>query len=208
MGKLKKLVKNLKGFNKVVLFLSLSDVFSWGSFTIISTFAGIYLANKLGEDILKFLGIGTSIYFFTRALFQIPMGLLTDRYKKDKDEILILFVGIILMGIPFLFYPYITNQYQYYVTQFVFGLGVSLNVTNWRKLFAINIDPGKEGIQYGIYETIMSTSTTILSIVGGFIANLGDLYFDTVMSVAGVIIMMGSIWVLLIYKYDGRRSKK
>ncbi|HBB64721.1 hypothetical protein A3K02_01975 [candidate division WS6 bacterium RIFOXYD1_FULL_33_8] len=208
MGKLKKLVKNLKGFNKVVLFLSLSDVFSWGSFTIISTFAGIYLANKLGEDILKFLGIGTSIYFFTRALFQIPMGLLTDRYKKDKDEILILFVGIILMGIPFLFYPYITNQYQYYVTQFVFGLGVSLNVTNWRKLFAINIDPGKEGIQYGIYETIMSTSTAILSIVGGFIANLGDLYFDTVMSVAGVIIMMGSIWVLLIYKYDGRRSKK
>lgn len=205
---LKRIFKNLKGFNRVVIYLSLSDVFSWGSFTVISILSGIYLSKKLGTDTLKFLGVGTSIYFFTRALFQIPIGLVTDKFKHDKDEILILFIGVLLMGLPYMFYPYITSEYHYYILQFIFGLGVSLNVTNWRKLFAFNIDKGKEGIQYGIYELIMSVCAGLLSILAGNIANMGDIYFDTVISLAGILIMLGSIWIILIYKYDSRKSKK
>ena len=205
---LKKIVRKLRKFNKVVIFLSLSDVFSWGSFTVISILSGIYLSHKLGVDTIKLIGIGTAIYFFTRAAFQIPIGLFTDKYKKDKDEILILFVGVLLMGVPYLFYPYIQQPSHYFILQFIFGLGVSLNVTNWRKLFALNIDGGKEGIQYGIYELIMSVCSGFLSILAGSIANLGSLYFDTVMSLAGVFIMSGSIWIILIYKYEGRKSKE
>jgi len=203
---LKEIVKKLTGFNRIVIYLSLSDVFSWGAFTVISILSGIYLSDKLGVDTLKFLGIGTSIYFFTRAAFQIPIGLVTDKYKNDRDEILILFVGVLLMGLPYIFYPYIEAPYQYYILQFIFGLGVSLNVTNWRKLFALNIDGGKEGIQYGIYDLIMSVCAGLLSILAGTIANMGDLYFDTVISLAGVFIMLGSIWVILIYKYEERKS--
>ncbi|MDY0097428.1 MAG: MFS transporter [Candidatus Dojkabacteria bacterium] len=205
---LREIVKKLTGFNRIVIYLSLSDVFSWGAFTVISILSGIYLSDKLGVDTLKFLGIGTSIYFFTRAAFQIPIGLITDKYKKDRDEILILFVGVLLMGLPYIFYPYIETPLQYFILQFIFGLGVSLNVTNWRKLFALNIDGGKEGIQYGIYDLIMSVSAGLLSIVAGTIANMGDLYFDTVISLAGVLIMLGSVWVILIYKYEDRKSKK
>ena len=205
---LKKIVRKLRKFNKVVIFLSLSDVFSWGSFTVISILSGIYLSHKLGVDTLKLIGIGTAIYFFTRAAFQIPIGLFTDKYKKDRDEILILFVGVLLMGVPYLFYPYIQQPSHYFILQFIFGLGVSLNVTNWRKLFALNIDGGKEGIQYGIYELIMSVCSGFLSILAGSIANLGSLYFDTVMSLAGVFIMSGSIWIILIYKYEGRKSRE
>ena len=125
---------------------------------------------------------------------------------RSKDEIFILFIGVLLMGLPFLFYPYITIPLQYYILQFVFGLGVSLNVTNWRKLFALNIDGGKEGIQYGIYDLIISFSSGVLCIFAGYIANMGDIYFDTVISLAGVLIMLGSIWVILIYRYDSRKS--
>jgi len=197
----------LPKLNKVVIYLSLSDVFTWGPYTIISMLTGLYLASKLGEDVVQFVGIGTSIYFFTRALFQIPIGILTDKYKHDKDEILILFSGILLMGFPFLMYSYIQNQYQYFFLQFLFGLGVSLNLTSWRKLFALNIDIGKEGRQYSMYEIIMSISTSLLCILGGYIANLGEIYFDTVMSIAGVIIMLGGIWSIIIYKYEDRKSK-
>jgi MFS family permease len=192
--------------NRVIIYLSLSDVFSWGPFTIVSMLAGLYLASKLGDDIVKFVGIGTSIYFLTRALLQVPIGLITDRFKHDKDEILILFVGVLLMGVPFLFYPYIQYAYQYFILQFVFGFGVSLNVTNWRKLFALNLDTGREGIHYGIYEMIMSLSIAILSALGGIIANQGSIYFDTVMSVAGILMMLGSLWIIMIYRYEKRRS--
>ena len=200
------LLKTIKKLNKVVIYLTLSDVFTWGSFMIISALTGLYLAQKLGQDAIQFVGIGTAIYFLTRSIFQIPIGRITDKYKKDKDEILILFVGILLMGTPFIFYPSISLPYHYYILQFIFGLGVALNVTNWRKLFALNVDRGREGRQYALYETVVSACTAILSIVGGYIANLGSMYFDMVISFAGIVIMLGSIWVYLIYRYESRKS--
>jgi MFS family permease len=118
------LIQNCKKFNKVILLLTFSDVFVWGSYTIISVLAGIYLSEKFGVETIKFLGIGTSIYLFTRSIFQIPIGLINDKYKNDKDEIILLIIGIFLMGTPFLFYPVISQPYQYFLLQFIFGIWV------------------------------------------------------------------------------------
>lgn len=204
----KEVEKIFKKLNRVVIYLTISDVFTWGTFMILSALTGLYLAQKLGQNAIQFVGIGTAIYFLTRAIFQIPLGRITDKYKNDKDEILILFVGILLMGVPFIFYPYISLPIHFYLLQFVFGIGVAFNVTNWRKLFALNVDGGREGRQYALYETIVSACTAVLSIVGGIIANLGTIYFDMVISFAGIVIMLGSIWVVLIFRYEERKSRK
>lgn len=200
------ILKRFKKINKVLIFLTFSDVFSWGSFTVISALTGLYLANKLGQNTVEYVGIGTAIYFFVRGLAQMPIGHLTDKFKKDKDEIFLLALGIVLMGIPFLFYQKITVFYHYFLLQAIFGLGAALNVTNWRKLFALNIDGGREGRQYATYETIMSLCTGVLSVVGGVIANMGDKYFDLVISSAGLFIILASFWILLIYLTEERKS--
>lgn len=200
------ILKRFTKINKVLIFLTFSDVFSWGSFTVISALTGLYLANKLGQNTVEYVGIGTAIYFFVRGLAQMPIGHLTDKFKKDKDEIFLLALGIVLMGIPFLFYQKITVFYHYFLLQAIFGLGAALNVTNWRKLFALNIDGGREGRQYATYETIMSLCTGVLSVVGGVIANMGEKYFDMVISFSGLFILIASIWVLFIYLFDKRKS--
>lgn len=200
------ILKRFKKINKVLIFLTFSDVFSWGSFTVISALTGLYLANKLGQNTVEYVGIGTAIYFFVRGLAQMPIGHLTDKFKKDKDEIFLLALGIVLMGIPFLFYQKITVFYHYFLLQAIFGLGAALNVTNWRKLFALNIDGGREGRQYATYETIMSLCTGVLSVVGGVIANMGDKYFDMVISFSGLFIILASFWILLIYLTEERKS--
>jgi len=200
------LKKYTKGFNKVVLFLTMSDVFVWGPFFIISALSGIYLSNKLGTGSIEFVGVGTAIYFLTREITQLTIGYITDKIKKDKDEIIILIAGIIIMDFPYILYPLISTPMHYYILQFVFGLGVSLNIANWRKLFAMNIDSGREGRQYSFYETIVSLSTVILSVAVGLIANMGDMYFDLVMIASGILMMAGSIWVVLIFKFPKRKT--
>lgn len=195
-----------KGPNRTIFLLTLADMFTWGPFLIISALSGLYLSNKLGVDAVKFVGVGTSIYFFTRAAFQIPIGMITDKIKSDRDEILILAIGILLMGLPYTLYPHISIPTHYFILQFIFGLGTSLNVTNWRKLFAMNVDSGIEGLQYGSYETILSISTALLSLLVGVIANLNSTYFDFVMMISGILMMLGSIWVLLIHSVKNRKS--
>lgn len=198
--------KYIKKMNKVVLLLTLSDVFTWGPFYIISALSGIYLATKLGAGTVEFVGVGTAIYFLTRAVTQMPIGFITDKIKKDRDELIILIIGILLMGLPYIFYPMITKDFHYYILQFVFGLGVSLNLSNWRKLFAMNVDSGREGRQYGFYETIISLCTVILSATFGLVANLGDIYFDIVMIGSGILMMAGSIWIVMIFNFKKRKT--
>jgi MFS family permease len=195
-----------KNINKVILYLTLSDTFVWGPFIIIANLSSLYLSTKFGADTVSFVGIGTGIYFITRAIFQMPIGMLTDKIENDRDEVIILFLGIVLMGLPFFFYPMITKPFQYYVLQFIFGIGVSFNLPNWRKLFALNLDQGKEGFQYGFYETIISISTAIFSALIGFIANLGDIYFDWAMRGVGGLMLLAGIWALMILRVKKRKS--
>ena len=198
--------KKEKNGNKVVMLLTLADMFTWGPFLVISALSGIYLSKKLGLDTVKFVGIGTSIYYFTSALFQIPMGRITDKIKGDRDEILLLATGMILMGLPYTLYPHITIPIHYYGLQFLFGIGACLNVTNWRKLFATNIDSGVEGFQFALYEAIINITTAVVSLLVGSIANLGETYFDTVMVVSGILMMVGSVWALSIHSVEQRKT--
>jgi MFS family permease len=199
--------KLLVRINKVIMLLTLSDVFTWGSFVVISALSGIYLSNKLGTDTIQFVGIGTGIYFITRAIFQIPVGILTDKLDKDKDEIIILFIGTLLAGLPYLFYPIITKPWQYFLLQFVFGFGISMNVVNWRKMFALNITEGLEGKEYALYDAILSASTAVISVILGVVANIGDEYFDVVMTISGITMMLACVWILLISRVKDRKSK-
>lgn len=190
------------------MLLSLADVFSWGPYIVISALSGLYLATKLDMDAVQVIAIGTSIYYITRSVIQMPIGKITDKIKSDSDEILFLLIGAILMGLPFIVYPFISIPIHYYILQFVFGLGVSFNLTNWRKLFALNVDKNREGTQYGFYEICMSGGAAIFSALIGSLGSLGNRYFDIIIVSAGIVMLLASVWIFLIHKTDNRKSSK
>ncbi|KXK08311.1 MAG: MFS transporter [Candidatus Dojkabacteria bacterium] len=203
----KSIIQGVK-HNKVVWLLTLSDISTWGSYYIISVIAGIYLANKLGQNAVEIIGYGTTIYFISRAVFQIPVGIITDKLKKDSDEVLLLALGSILMGTSFIFYPFITTPVTYFFLQFLFGLGTAMNLNTWRKLFATNISQNREGREYGMYEVLMSLSIAGFSSLAGIVANEGGVYFDMVIVSAGLFMMTSFIWALLILRIKSRKSAK
>jgi hypothetical protein len=198
-------ISHTKKLNKIVMFLTLSDIFTWGLYLIINSLVGIYLSKKLNQDATAIVGIGVAIYYTTRAISQIPIGYLTDKTKSDIDDILILTFGNFLMGLPFFFYPFINSSYIYYILQVVMGLGASMNLVNWRKIFAKNLEKGKEGLEYGIYDTLMSLSMIAFSFTAGVVANIGDKYFDLVMIVVGTLTISSSFWTISIFFSDRKR---
>ena len=191
--------------NKVVVYLTLSDVFTWGIYYVFSSIAAIYLATKFDGDVLKYIGIGTSVYFVTRAAFQLPIGTLCDRIQKDRDEIFLLMVGNMLMGTSYLMYPVITTPSFFLFLQFVFGMGAAFNLVTWRKLFARNLDPGREGKEYAGYETIMSGMTAFFGVLTGYIANLGEAQFESLVFVLGGLMLFSAVFPLLLF-YVKRRK--
>lgn len=193
--------------NRVIALLTFSDIFSWGIYFILSTIAGIYLAGKLGANVLEIVGLGNAIYLLTRATVQIPIGAFTDRLKNDHDEIALLGLGNVFMGLPFILYPLIEDFPIYLGLQFIFGLGAALNLVTWRKLFAKNLDLNQEGKQYATYDFINSIAGAIFSVIAGVVANLSAAYFDLVIFGFGLVMIASSIFPLLIKYVSDRKSR-
>jgi MFS family permease len=191
-------MEKIPKFNKVVALVTLSDVFVWGGYYIVFPLMGIYLALKIEADIVKIVGTGMGIYLFSSGLFQVMTGILLDKLKGQVDEALVLFLGSVVMGLPFLFFPYITGAGLFYFLQFVYGFGSSLNLVAGRKLFAKNASHEKEGLEYGIYGMIMNFTAAILTVVSGSIANINGVYFERIILLSGILMITGGIWPLLI----------
>jgi len=192
--------------NRVVWLLTFSDIFSWGLFLSITSLVGIYLSNKLGYNAVEVVGTGVAISYLVRGVSQIPIGLVTDSIKKDRDDLLILVVGNLAMGLPFLFYPIIQSSLAFYFLHAIFGFGAAMNLVTWRKLFAKNLDKGKEGFTYAVYDTIMSGAIALFSFVGGILANGSPEVFDILLMAIGVAIMASSILPAMIFDVKNRKA--
>jgi MFS family permease len=197
-----------KSVNRVVLLLTITDICTWGGYHLVASLAGVYLADKLGLDVAKVIGIGTGVFFFARSAFQYPIGKMTDALKSDRDEIFLLLLSGFVMGIPYMLFPIITNEYLYYLLQFFIGFGISLNVNAWRKMFALNLEKNHEGRDYAFYETVMSASTALLIVIAGLVANMGKIYFDFVMVGVGIMVIIGGFVGSLLKHVGERKSAK
>lgn len=192
----------MRKLNRVIVLLTTSDIFTWGFVYALASITGLYLLLKLDsseDQIVRIVGIGTAIVSICRALFQIPIGLLVDKLKTDKDDILVLAIGNLLMGFPITLYVFITTEYFFYILQACIGFGTALNLVTWRKLFANNLDKGKEGLQYASYDTVMSLSIAVFSATAGFLASEGQQYFDLVILAIGIMTMTSTIWPILLF---------
>jgi MFS family permease len=168
---------------------------------------GIFLQDQFKEKTVFYVGIATAIYFLSRSVFQIPVGLLSDKIKHDKDEIIILMLGCFIMGLMYILIPFIREPWEYFLIMAFEGLGASMNLNTWRKLFARNLDKSHEGVGYGFYETIMSICTAIISIVGGYFSSISNSVFAIVLVVIGGAIIFGGLFGGLIISIHNRKSK-
>lgn len=192
--------------NTALTVLTFVDVFSWGGYIALNTIVGLFLAEKLDANVIEIVGVGNGIYLITRALTQIPIGIFTDKIKRDRDEIALLILGSFLMGGVFVAYSLLDKFEIYWGLQFVLGLGVSLNLVTWRKLFAKNLDDDHEGSQYATYDTINSLSSATFSIIAGVVGGLSMAYFSAVIVIFGVVIMFGGLVAAMLYLVKSRKT--
>jgi len=193
--------------NKVIWLLTVSDVFTWGIYLVINAFIGLYLSEKFGTQAVEMVGIGTAFFYLARVVTQIPVGVITDRIKKDRDDITLLFIGNLLMGVPYLLLPSITSPVAFYILEFVIGFGGALNLVNWRKLFAANLQKNREGFAYATYDSVLSFAMIIFSLIAGTVAGISPEHFDLVMIAVGLLTISSGLWAILIF-FDNKRKSR
>jgi MFS family permease len=200
------MLQKLNKINKVIVLLTLSDVLVWGTYLIAYPLQGIYMTYKYGDKSIEYISIGLFIYYLIRAVIPTPVGYYVDKTKKDVDEIMSLGLGSTLIGLSFIIFPFTNSPLEYFVLMGMAGVGAALNLIGWRKLFAKNLDKNKEGRDYAVYETVMSLSTALFSLIGGQFSSINHELFRMFFLLIGIITTFGGMGVALVLLRTNRKS--
>jgi MFS family permease len=184
-------------FSQTVHFLSLSDSMQVAALGLFGPIFAIFISEQIQTDrALEVIGIGTSIFLFTRSIGQIPLAFFIDKIKGERDDFIILLVGNTIFIIVPLLYLLISEPWHLFLIQFIFGLGAALTSPTWLAIFTRHIDKGKEGIEWGVYQTLSDMGGAVAAPIGGFLAAFYG--FTVVMICSSLFSVASSVFIFLI----------
>ncbi len=189
---------NIKKFNSVIRILTISDVITISGFGLISPIFAIFIVGSIEGGSIEVVGIAMTIFLLTKSLGQIPAGIIIDRIKGENDDFWAMFVGSLCYSLIPLLYIFISTPIQLYIVQFFYGLSVALTYPSWYAIFTRHIDHHREGIEWGVYNTLIDLGAAGAAAIGGFVAS--KFGFVPLFVVISMMSFIGSAFLLLIQK--------
>ncbi len=186
-----------KKINPVVKFLTISDIIILTSFGLITPIFAIFIKDNIEGGSVEVAGFSVAIFLFTKSLGQVPIARLVDKIKGEKDDFWFLFSGSIGVSLVPLMYIFISTPASLYMVQFFYGLCAAMIFPCWMAVFTRHIDKNCEGVEWGVYRTMVDFGCAVAALLGGLLAYRFG--FTHLFAVISVVSFMGSLFILFIY---------
>jgi len=160
----------LLDISPTVRFLIVSDVIIIGAAGLMGPIFALFIEDFIIGGNEAVAGIAIAIYLITKSVFQIPVALIIDKIRGEKDDFYFLFVFSIIMGLLPLFYLVIKTPLALYLVEFLLGLFTAFTFPSYMAIFTRHINKNKEGTEWGVYFTLTDLVSAALAGIGGYIA--------------------------------------
>lgn len=160
----------LQEMNPIVRSLVISDIMWRGSVGFIGPIFALFIAGFIDGGTAEVVGVSTSIYLFTKSIFQIPFSSIIDRIHGEYVDFWFLIVGAVVSTFLPLTYLVIHTPLQLYFVQFLFGVAAAASFPPFMALFTKHLDKHKEGSEWGIYYTLTDLCAAAAAVIGGTMA--------------------------------------
>ncbi len=196
-------------FNRYIRVLIVSDFLMVGSFAFLTPIFAIFVTNQIEGAGIAVAGFAETVFLLVKSLVQIPVSEFLDRKRKKSgpliDVIVIILGSLLIAGVHFTFIA-VHTVWQLYLLQAIYGVGITLIYPTWMVLFTRNVNPARESLHWGVYNTVTGVGGAIAAGVGGVLAeNFG---FKTIFIVMGLTSLLGTLFLLLIYKDVKKNSRR
>ena len=184
--------------NKIVFFMINSDFFFFSGLGLVSPVFAVFLTDNLKDGNIEVAGFAMAIYWIVRSIFEIPVAKFLDKCRGERDDLLCLVGGYLIVALVHFGYIQATLSWHIYILQFVYAVAMAFAAPGWSAIFTRHIDKGKEGFEWGLEHVAYSVGIGIAGIISGIVvANYG---FNQLFMFAGIVAMVGALIPLFIYK--------
>ncbi|MBT7007223.1 MFS transporter [Candidatus Falkowbacteria bacterium] len=182
----------------VIKILILSDFLILSAINLVSPIFAIFITDKINGATIATAGIAVMIYLIVKSVFEVPIAILIDKTKSEKDDFYTAVFGILLMAVCYFFFTRIDSIWQLYVLQGFLGLSVAISFPGWSSIFTRHIDKQKEALEWSLYDVVTGVG---MALTAGLGALMVEKYgFDIIFYLISVFAVLGTILLFSIRK--------
>ncbi|MBZ9572696.1 MFS transporter [Patescibacteria group bacterium] len=154
--------------NKVIKYLILSDLVFYTGWGFINPIFAIFVVERIQNGSVFVVGVAAAVFWITKSLLRIPIGVFLDTCPSEKDDYLSLVAGLFIAALVPFGYIFAKIPLHIYILQGIHGLGLAMSLSGWTAIFTRHIDRGREATDWGLDATSIGLGTAIAAAVGGW----------------------------------------
>lgn len=157
--------------NGVVRAMIASDFLIISSAGFLAPIGAVYFTEQIAGASLAAVGFASTVFWLAKSAFQVPVSLMADSKKGERDDFALMIAGVVISGIvQLLFYFWVREMWQVYLMQIFDGIGYALQVPTYLAVFTRHIDKDHEGTEWMLHSNAIGLGFAITSAIGGVIA--------------------------------------
>ncbi|MDO8557097.1 MAG: MFS transporter [Candidatus Jorgensenbacteria bacterium] len=180
--------------NRVVKHFILSDLMLWSGWGLIGPIFAVFIIQGIPNVSLVTIGATSAIYWIVKSIIQIPVALLLDRHKGEKDELYTLIGSLILAGFVALAFLLVKTTGQLYFVTLLQGIAFGLYIPSWYAIFSRHLDKDRYALDWSLDSTSIGVASGVTALIGGMVA---DYFGFPALFIAAGILSFGSAFVIL-----------
>lgn len=182
--------------NKVVRQFILADLFVVGGWGILTPILPIFVLENIEGATLMTVVISDAIYWFVKSISQIPLSLLLDKTRGERDDFFMLILGLILAAFSAVLYLLAKTPIALYGISLLQGIAFGLYTPAWGSIFARHLDENKYALEWSLDSTGIGISYGVAALAGGLIAN--TLGWTSIFIILIILSFVGVFMLLLV----------
>lgn len=154
---------------KQLIWADLALLSGWG---LVEPVFAIFILEKIQGATIVTVGIAAAIYWLVKSVLQMPISLLLDKIQGEKDDYMVLVLGLVLSGLSAFSLVLVDQIWQLYLMKFIQAIGFALYIPSWYSIFSRHLDKEHRSFEFSLNSTTIGIAAGIMGLLSGIFVKL------------------------------------
>jgi MFS family permease len=160
----------------------------------------VYVLKNVAGITMALYGLTGALYSVVKATLQIPIAKHLDMRAGERDDFIVIFIGICLASVCSFALLFMHSIWQLGIVQALWGVADACTLAAYFAIFSHHIDSSSAAFEWSLYNVGGATIAIALGgIVGGYMADAFG--FQCIFFVAGIMNVLALLLLAMLYPY-------
>lgn len=182
--------------NTVIKYFIIADLALLSGWGLVDPIFAIFVKERIIGATNITIGIAAAVYWLTKSLLQMPVAVALDKIKGEKDDYMILILGLALSGLAGFAFVLVNQIWQLYAVRIIQAVAFALYVPSWYSIFSRHLDKDHRSFEFSLDSTVVGVAAGIAGLFGGILVEYFGFVIVFVLAAIASLVAAGIIFVV------------